>query len=67
MKLQMLTSQEIAQIADRAEHAIYMCDANRTATKLVVENAIRHALQVVVDRLDIQMPTPLVLSLSKPQ
>jgi LytS/YehU family sensor histidine kinase len=66
MKLPMPTTQEIAQIADRAEHAIYMCDANRTATKLLVENAIRHALQVVTDRLDIQVASPLRVDLSKP-
>jgi hypothetical protein len=66
MKLPMPTAQEIAQIADRAEHAIYMCDANRTATKLLVENAIRNALQVVIDRMDIQM-APIQLNLGKPQ
>jgi hypothetical protein len=65
MKLPMPTTQEIAQIADRAEHAIYMCDGNRTATKLIVENAIRHALQVVTDRLDIQVPGVLQVNLGK--
>lgn len=65
MKLPMPTTQEIAQIADRAEHAIYMCDANRTATKLLIENAIRHALQVVTDRLDIQVPGVLQVNLGK--
>jgi LytS/YehU family sensor histidine kinase len=66
MKLPMPTAQEIAQIADRAEQAIYMCDANRTATKLLVENAIRHALQVVIDKMDIRMAS-VQLDLSKPQ
>lgn len=65
MKLPMPTSQEIAQMADRAEQGIYMCDGNRTATKLIVENAIRNALQIVTDRLDIQVPSPLQVNLSK--
>lgn len=64
MKLPMPTAQEIDQIASRAEHAIYMCDANRNATKLVVENAIRNALQIVVDRMDIQL-APIHLNLGK--
>lgn len=66
MKLPMPTSQEIAQMAERAEVGVYMCDGNRTATKLIIENAIRHALQVVTDRLDIQVASPLRVDLSKP-
>jgi hypothetical protein len=67
MKLPMPTSQEVLNIAERAEQAIYMCDGNRAATKLVVENAIRHALCLIVDRMDIQIPQPIGLDLSKPQ
>ena len=64
MKLPMPTAQEIYNIAERAEGAIYHSGA-RNADKLIIENAIRNALQIVVDRLDIQIPAPLSIDLSK--
>lgn len=65
MKLPMPSAQEIQSISERADHAIYMCDGDRTATKHIVENAIRNALAIVVDRMDIQIPQPIGLDLSK--
>jgi hypothetical protein len=65
MKLPMPTAQEIYNIADRAEGAIYHSNS-RSADKLIIENAIRNALAVVVDRMDIQIPQPIGLNLSKP-
>ena len=64
MKLPMPTSQEIYNIAERAETAIYHSNS-RTADKLVIENAIRNALALVIDRMDIQIPQPIGLDLSK--
>jgi hypothetical protein len=66
MKLQMPTAQEIYNMAERAEQAIYHSDS-RAADKLIIENAIRNALAIVVDRMDIQIPQPIGLDLSKLQ
>lgn len=66
MKLPMPNTQEIYNIAERAEKSIY-ASGSRTADVLIIENAIRHALAIVVDRLDIQIPQPIGLNLSKPQ
>lgn len=63
MKLPMPTAQEIYNLADRAEQAIYNSGA-RNADKLIIENAIRNALQIVIDRMDIQL-SPVSLDLSK--
>ena len=63
MKLPMPTAQEIYNIAERAEAAIYSSGA-RAADKLIIENAIRNALQIVIDRMDIQL-APIALDLSK--
>lgn len=64
MKLPMPTSSEIAQLAERAEGAIYISQS-RTADRLIIENAIRNALQLVIDRMDIQIPQPIGLDLGK--
>jgi hypothetical protein len=63
MKLPMPTAQEIYNIADRAEGAIYN-SGSRSADKMIIENAIRNALQIVVDRLNIQV-APISIDLSK--
>jgi hypothetical protein len=63
MKLPMPTAQEIYNLADRAEAAIYNSGA-RTADKHIIENAIRNALQIVIDRMDIQI-APVSLDLGK--
>lgn len=65
MKLPVPTEAEIISIAERADHAIYMCDANRTATKHIVENAIRAALAIMTERMNIQIPDVLHLDLGK--
>jgi hypothetical protein len=65
MKLPMPTATEILSIAERAEQAIYMCDANRAATKLIIENAVRNAIQVIVDRMNVQIPDSLHIDLRK--
>lgn len=65
MKLPMPSAQEIYNIAERAEGSIYHSNS-RSADKLIIENAIRNALAIVVDRLDIQIPQPVGLNLSKP-
>lgn len=64
MKLPMPTSSEISQLAERAEGAIN-CTNSRHAHKQLVENAIRSALQIVIDRMDIQIPQPIGLDLGK--
>lgn len=66
MKLPMPTANEIHRIAARAEDVIKNT-TSRSSHQMCVENAIREALQLVLDRMDIQMPSPLVLSLGKPQ
>jgi len=66
MKLPIPTPNEIYTIADRAESAIYV-SGSRTADKHIIENAIRHALAIMIDRLNIQIPQPVGLDLSKPQ
>jgi hypothetical protein len=63
MKLPMPTAQEIYNLADRAEAAIYSSNS-RTADKHIIENAIRNALQIVIDRMDIQI-APVSLDLGK--
>ena len=65
MKLPMPTAQEIYNIADRAEQSIYN-SGSRSADKLIIENAIRNALAIVVDRLNIEVPDGLRIDLSKP-
>jgi hypothetical protein len=67
MKLPMPTANEIYSIANRAEEAIYKSQS-RTADVQLIENAIRNALQIVVDRLNIQIGSatcPLSVDLSK--
>jgi hypothetical protein len=66
MKLPMPTAQEIYNIACRAEEVTYI-SKSRLADRMAIENAIRQALALVVDRLDIQITTPLSVDLSKPQ
>jgi hypothetical protein len=63
MKLPMPTAQEIYNIAERAEGAIYN-SGSRSADKMIIENAIRNALQIVVDRLNIQVAS-ISIDLSK--
>ena len=61
MKLSMPTADEIYKIADRAAFSI---GSTRSVNTLLIENAIRHALDIVVDHLDIQIPT-LSIDLTK--
>lgn len=66
MKLPMPTAQEIFALAERAEDAMRNT-TSRSCHRLIIENAIRNALDIVVSRLDIQIPTPLTIDLSKSQ
>lgn len=63
MKLPMPTPKEIWDIAERTEIAIY-ASGSRSADKIIIENAIRQALQIVVDRLDISVH-PITIDLTK--
>lgn len=63
MKLPMPTANEIYRIATRAEDTIKNT-TSRSSHLMCVENAIREALQLVIDRMDIQM-APVSLDLGK--
>lgn len=63
MKLPMPTADEIYRIASRAEDVIKNT-TSRSSHQMCVENAIRQALQLVIDRMDIQL-TPIQLDLGK--
>jgi pyridoxine 5'-phosphate synthase PdxJ len=63
MKLPMPTVNEIYAIAERAEAAL-VNTTSRSCHKLIVENAIRQALQLVIDKMNIQM-APVQLDLGK--
>lgn len=66
MKLPMPTPQEITNIANACETPL--SNTNSTSCRrAIVENAIRLALSLVIDRMDIQIPQPIGLDLSKPQ
>jgi hypothetical protein len=66
MKLPMPTPQEITNIANQCETPL--SNTNSTyCRRVIVENAIRLALSIVIDRMDIQIPQPIGLDLSKPQ
>lgn len=62
MKLPMPTAEEIYKMADRAAQSI---TSTRSVNTLVIENAIRNALAIVVDRMNIQVPDNINLDLSK--
>jgi uncharacterized protein (DUF1778 family) len=62
MKLPMPTAKEIYDMADRA--AAYL-GSTRSVNTLIIENAIRSALAIVIDRMEIQIPQPIGLDLSK--
>lgn len=64
MKLPTLTFQEISNLAERAEAAIYVSNS-RTADRHIIENAIRNALQIINDRMNIQVPNTFTIDLSK--
>jgi len=66
MKLPVVTFAEIKNIADRAESAIYH-SGSRAADVLIIENAIRNALAIYTEKLDIQVRQHYELDLSKPQ
>jgi hypothetical protein len=53
MKLPMPTAEEIYKIADRAAGSL---GRNRSTDTLIIENAVRNALAVVIDRMNIQTP-----------
>lgn len=62
MKLPMPTADEVYKMADRAASQI---SSSRAVNTLIIENAIRNALAIVIDRMDIQIPQPIQLDLGK--
>lgn len=64
MKLPMPTPQEITNIANACETPLSNTNSV-SCRRAIVENAIRLALSIVVDRMDIQIPQPIGLDLSK--
>lgn len=64
MKLPMPTAQEIYNIADRAEDIINNT-TSRSNHRMCIENAIRQALFIVVERMNIQVPDALYIDLTK--
>lgn len=64
MKLPVVTFNEINTIATRAEAAIYR-SGDRGTDIHVIENAIRNALEIFTEKLNIQMKATFELSLSK--
>jgi len=65
-KLPLLSPQEIYKIAERAEDTINNTNS-RSNHRMVVENAIREAVQLMIDKLNIQIVSPFQIDLSKPQ
>lgn len=65
-KLPMLTAVEIAKIAARAENTINNTNS-RSNHQMCVENAIREAIHLMIEKLDIQIVSPFQIDLSKPQ
>ena len=63
MKLPMPDQSFINALANRAEEAIYK-SGSRTADVHIIENAIRRALQYVIDGMEIQVD-PHSIDLSK--
>lgn len=64
MKLPIPNAQEINRIAARAEEVIKNT-TSRSSHLMCVENAIREALALVVDRLNVQVPDALYIDLTK--
>lgn len=64
MKLPVVTFQEIKNMADRAESAIYQ-SGSRSADTLIIENAIRNALAIYTEKLEIQMKQHYFVDLGK--
>lgn len=63
-KLPMLTASEIHKIAARAEDTIKNT-TSRSNHLMCVENAVREAVQLMIEKLDIQIVNPLQIDLSK--
>lgn len=64
MKLPVVTFNEINNIATRAEDAIYR-SGNRSADVLIIENAIRNALAIFTEKLNIEVAQHFQIDLSK--
>lgn len=65
-KLPLLSPQEIYKIAERTEDTINNTNS-RSNHRMAVENAIREAVQLMIDKLNIQIVSPFQIDLSKPQ
>lgn len=65
-KLPLLNASEINRIAARAEDTIKNT-TSRSSHLMCVENAIREAMQLMIDKLNIEIVSPFQIDLSKPQ
>lgn len=66
IRLPMLSANEIHKIAARAEDTIKNT-TSRSSHLMCVENAIREAIHLMIEKLDIQIVSPFQIDLSKPQ
>lgn len=64
MKLPVVGFQDIKNLAERAELAIYS-SGSRAADRLIIENAIRNALAIYTEKLDIQIKQHYFVDLTK--
>ena len=64
MKLPMLTASEISKIADRAETVINNSNS-RSNHRMCVENAIREAQALIIEKLDVKVQNHYFVDLSK--
>ncbi|UAV89604.1 hypothetical protein [Pseudomonas phage COT4] len=64
MKLPIVSFNEIKNLADRAESAIYS-SGSRAADVHIIENAIRNALAIFTERLEIQFKGQFEVDLRK--
>lgn len=64
VRLPLLTQNEIHKIAARAEDTINNTNS-RSNHHMAVENAIREAIHLMIEKLDIQIVSPFQIDLSK--
>lgn len=64
MKLPVISFQDIKIMAERAEAAVYS-SGSRVADVHIIENAIRNALAIYTEKLDIQMKQHYFVDLGK--
>lgn len=62
MKLPMPSAQDIYNIAERTAGQL---TSTKSTNVLLIENAVRNAIQVIVDRMNVQIPDSLHIDLRK--